>query len=585
MSSPARELTVLPLVLTWGLAAGAYVAKAVFTASTTPLILDADDAMRLVEVQDLISGQAWFDLSQHRMNAPFGASMHWSRLIDLPESLIVMLLRPLAGDSALIWMAWVWPLLLLLPLLMLVERLALTLGGTPARLPALVLTPLSLVTLGEFAPGRVDHHSAQVLATLAMVLGLLAAVRTFRSAALAGAAGAIAIAIGVEGMPAVVAAAFALGLAFVADPRNGAVLRDFLLGLATTLSLALAATVAPSEWFVPRLDAISIVYVVGAVCGVGCALAMTARPARTWPLRLVGALCAGGLAIGVLLVLFPDIRGGPYAALDPWLVRNWLVNVAESQTFLASLGADPVYPLALAVPALVALGTALSLAVRRSAGRTPWLVYALLLASGLAVMAVQVRAGRIVTPLAIPGGAVLVAEAIAWGRRRAGLIPAAAVIASLIGSAGIGVAIVVALVPIDGTVSGAGGQSRLACLQPGAFQSLSGGPAQRLMAPIDLGSHVLLYTPHSVVGAPYHRNQQGLLDTFRFFNAPAAEAQEIARARGIGRVVVCPGMKEMTGMVPRATDSVAGDFANGTVPAWLHEEPGAGPLRIFVVDP
>ena len=46
--------------------------------------LDTDSAMRLASVRDLLHGQAWFDTSQHRLNTPYGLSMHWSRLVDAP---------------------------------------------------------------------------------------------------------------------------------------------------------------------------------------------------------------------------------------------------------------------------------------------------------------------------------------------------------------------------------------------------------------------------------------------------------------------------------------------------------------------
>ena len=87
------------LAIVWIAAATLYVAKAAFTAGTTPLILDTDDAMRLVEAHDFLGGQNWFDLVQHRLNTPFGAEMHWSRLVDLPEALLLALLRPLFGGG------------------------------------------------------------------------------------------------------------------------------------------------------------------------------------------------------------------------------------------------------------------------------------------------------------------------------------------------------------------------------------------------------------------------------------------------------------------------------------------------------
>ena len=50
--------------------------------------LSTDDAMRLVQVRDLLAGQGWFDLTQYRLNPPDGVAMHWSRLIDLPIAIL-----------------------------------------------------------------------------------------------------------------------------------------------------------------------------------------------------------------------------------------------------------------------------------------------------------------------------------------------------------------------------------------------------------------------------------------------------------------------------------------------------------------
>ena len=45
---------------------------------------DTDDNMRMMQVRALLHGQDWFDLRQYRLNPPFGANIHWSRLVDLP---------------------------------------------------------------------------------------------------------------------------------------------------------------------------------------------------------------------------------------------------------------------------------------------------------------------------------------------------------------------------------------------------------------------------------------------------------------------------------------------------------------------
>ena len=58
--------------------------------------MSTDDAMRLVGVRDLINGQRWFDLWQSRLDPP-GVLMHWSRVVDLPLTVSILLLKPVIG--------------------------------------------------------------------------------------------------------------------------------------------------------------------------------------------------------------------------------------------------------------------------------------------------------------------------------------------------------------------------------------------------------------------------------------------------------------------------------------------------------
>ena len=47
---------------------------------------DPDDILRLVQVRDLLAGQGWFDLDQHRIDPLRNVPMHWSRLAGCPRS-------------------------------------------------------------------------------------------------------------------------------------------------------------------------------------------------------------------------------------------------------------------------------------------------------------------------------------------------------------------------------------------------------------------------------------------------------------------------------------------------------------------
>ena len=592
MAQTGNRVGMWPVALVWVLTAAAFVARAITTAGKDPLLNDSDDAMRLTEVRDFLAGQNWFDIVQHRLNTPYGAEMHWSRLIDLPEAIILFLVRTALGPGHDIVTAYIWPLLLLAPLLWLTARIAIRLGGPAAKWPALLLVPFGIVTLTEFVPGRLDHHSAQLLCTLVMLYCAIVALDRPRFALGAGIAAGVALAIGIEGLPLAAVTVLVFGLMWVADKRHATALRDFGLSFGLTTALALAQGVPPWHWLDLRLDAISFVYAAAALL---CALAfvlLSWLDARLWVARLAAAIAAALIVCGALLRLDPGILDGPYAALDPWLVQNWLSMISESQTWLESYQGDPIYPLSVTVPVLAALAVAVWNGVRRKADRGAWLVLIAYLLMGLLVMLVQIRAARLVTPLAIPAGAVLIADAWNAFRAHKRLLPALGVLASSAISAGIVVAAIVAfalpspeLQPAPGPAGTVSGRPE-DCLLPSAFTDLAGLPPERIMAPIDLGAHLLAFTPHSVVGAPYHRNQQGLLDTFGFFNQPMDQARNILDARGIHLVVICPQMREIRGLVAHGPDSFVALYWRHQLPAWLVDQSlPDSPLKIFSVTP
>lgn len=580
-----------PLLICWAIIAAAFAIRAALTAASTPLILDTDDAMRLTLVHDLLAGQGWFDHVQHRLNTPWGAEIHWSRLIDLPQAALLSVLRAVFGPLADIVLAYLWPLLLLGLFLWLSARIALQFGGASAVAPALLLPAGSLITMAEFAPGRLDHHSVQILLALAMLLATLIAIERPRAALVAGAAAGLGIAIGIEALPTVVATILAMGLLWVSADRHATAMRDFGLSFALTTVLALAIGIAPDRWLEPAADAISATYALAAIlCGLAF-LVLSLLPFKSWQARLATGVIAGALVVAAIVASYPSILRGPYGLLDPWLLANWIDRISEAEPWVTSLIAEPVYAIAVAVPVLTGVLVALWNIVRAPGMRTAWLVYLLFLVIALAIMALQIRAARFAVPFATPACAVLVG--IAWRRMvsRNGFGPILVALGSIVVSAGIFVAVVAVMVlsafpDHAAATADAFRDDRNACLQPAAFADLAGQPPERAMAPIDLGSHLLLYTPHAVVAAPYHRNQQGVLDAFRFFNRPIDQAREILRARGVGLVVICPAMHEIRGIVEPVPDSFVSLFAADRLPGWLRDvTPAGSALRVYSVEP
>jgi len=310
-------------------------------------------------------------------------------------------------------------------------------------------------------------------------------------------------------------------------------------------------------------------------------LPLGARPA--WQRLAAGLVIGGGIAIGLAL-MFPDCLRGPYAELDPWLLRNWIDQIEEAKPLWAALPAAPAFLVAALLPVALALLTGLWHALRADGRRSVWLIYLGFLALTALVMLLQVRGARLALPLALPGVAVAIASLRAAYLRKSILAGVGLLLAWFAGS-GLAVGLTVnALVPPAASTAEASGALPLStCRMPQSYAALAALPAARVISLIDLGAHVLAFTPHAVVGAPYHRNIDGISDNFAFFNATAVDAQAIAARRQVGLVVICPGMPELRGLPDTAADALVRQFVEGRSPDWLQRIEAPGPLVIYRV--
>jgi hypothetical protein len=578
----------------WALLAAAFAARAFYNAPEIPWVADSDDAMRLVVVRDFLNGQGWYDHIQHRLNTPFGAEIHWSRMVDLPLAGLMLLLMPFAGAQTELWVAFVWPLILLFVLLLLTAKLSVRLAGREAMLPGLVLPVLSAAVMVEFGPGRVDHHSIQIILTLLMVLATLEARSRPRWAIVAGIAAATSLAVGVETVPLIAAAIAGYGLFWVFEPRSANGARSFGLAFAGAALAHLMIAKPPADWLVFGCDAFSASFALAAL-GTGLVLfVLTALPLQraNWLARLAAGATAGALLVAFVVWSTPMCLAGPYGNLDPYLQDNWIARISEAKPIWESMASLPAYTAGIAIPPLLAvIVVAFRLVRGEERGRAEWLILGLFLLFAVAAMLLQVRGARLTAAIAVPAGAWLITQARIRYLSSRSLTAAAGLIGSWLGFAGIAIAVSVTFLMPDPeakalTAAREGGplETRLSCFEPGAFDGLASIPPERIMAPVDLGSHLLWQTPHEVVGAPYHRNAEGVLDTFRFFNAPLDEAREILRIRGISLIVTCPSLPEMAGFPDMSDLSFLALDARGELPGWIDEvTPQGARLRTFAV--
>src|SRR4051794_36963446 len=199
---------------------------------------DTDDNMRIMQVQALLHGQGWYDLRNYRMNPPFGANIHWSRLVDLPIAGLIVVLRPfLGGASAERWAVAIAPLL---PYLLLLFSLALT----ARRLLGPTAYPLAFLTLffagstnGMFMPERIDHHGWQ-LALLALSVSAIADPKRVRGGLTLGISSALSLAIGLEMMIYLALAGVTMVLFWVDDRDERERLRAYSVSLGGGTALA-----------------------------------------------------------------------------------------------------------------------------------------------------------------------------------------------------------------------------------------------------------------------------------------------------------------------------------------------------------
>ena len=595
MNTPATNRTGPDLrlvALVFAAAAVILLVRTLYGRAGTPFFADTDDAMRMVMARDFLTGQSWYDLTAHRLNTPFGAELHWSRLIDLPLALVLGAFTALLGpDLALVVAGSVWPLMLLAVLLWLSATLAHRLVGPDGVLPALVLPILSPAILAEFGPGRVDHHNVVILLTLATVWTGIEAIHRPRFAIACGLLAATALAIATESLPTIAAAILVMGLAFVADPAQARTMRHFGLAFAAGAIVHLAVFRPPWRWLEPACDVLSPVYVAMAlVVAAVFTLASLLPPLRAAWQRFALLGLPATIGMGAVALAYPQCLGGPYGALDPWLQANWIAAIVEARPWFTTLTELPAYAIAVGVPALLATVAAIARLRSVPQQRAQWAALLVFLVCTALVMLAQIRGARLAVMPAMPAAAWLIVAA----RQRYLAAPRLGAIAGLLLGwlvfAGIVLSLlvtaVVNVVPGRPQQMAAARASKEPCLVQSAFADLAALPPERVMTPIDLGAHLLLYTPHEVVAAPYHRNQQGVRDAYRFINDPIDEARAILDARGIGLVVLCPAMAELQGLPDRAADSFANLYAEGNMPAWLKDvTPPDATLQVLAVLP
>ncbi len=561
---------------------------------------DPDDTLRLIQVRDLIAGQAWYDVTQYRVDAlGGGVPMHWSRLVDIPIALVILALTPLVGvqDAELAALIIV-PLITLGIAMLLAARIAWRqFGPQETTLTALVLV-VCVPVVFQLAPLRIDHHGWQLVCALIAMNGLMAR-SPIVGGAVIGASLATWLSISIEGLPLSAAFFAVLAWRWLRHPRHSVIVVAAILSLAVTSAVLFVATRGLSD-FAAYCDAISPVHI--AMFGLG-ALVLTVL-ARFEPLplavRLGGFAVAGGGALAMLFAVAPHCAvGGGFAELDPLVAEHWHVRVKEGMPVWHQKG---LAILQYAITPFIGLYGAIRLAQTSYGWKQKfWSDYALLVGAAILISLLVARAGSVACLVAAPP--------LAWQLNR-WLVALRGVKRPLPRVAAL-IAIACALLPtlpysVSTLVMPAQAGTQGAVTAPGTLGAnamvhlklsncrisdsadlLNALEPGEVFAPLDIAPRILLTSHHSVPATGHHRGDE----TMRLVIATAIGTSEAARetlqARGSRYFALCPRLIEPTNYSLDAPNGFMADLLNQRELDWLEPIPvtNGSTLRLWRIKP
>jgi len=538
---------------------------------------DTDDAMRLVQLRDWLSGQGWYDLNQYRIAG--GYESHWSRLID-------------AGLAAMLWLfGWftdlsmaerlmrtAWPLLWVLPTMAGAVAIAWRIGGREAALMTLLLAAVGLPAYHQFRPGRIDHHNVQIALSMLAVATTVWSDRVRWTALAAGGITALAMTIGLECLPYLLVCAAAFAVRYAVDAKSARDVRQYGIALAVSSPVGLLIIAGPDHWWRAVCDQIAINWVaLTAFGGAGLALAATFASARR-SVRWAQLGLVGALAIALFIWLEPRCLHGPYAMMDPAVWSIWLAHVAEMKPLVSLILENPANGMGVAAfsSAGVIAVIALTRTMRPDFG---FLVASSALLASVATMLASIKGVSYATWLAMPAVGVFALHLFALLRLQsliqrfaAGMFLTPAVLSFS--------AVTIAHAAGLGTPDRPDRANSEACFKNASYAELAQLRPGLVVTDIDYGPFLLALTPHRVLAAPYHRLSSGILTAHSALSSPPEEARAVMRVAGADYLAICGDR----GFAAR-DNGLSYRLRHGIVPDWLEALPLAGPFVVYRVKP
>ena len=551
---------------------------------------DTDDNLRLAQVRALLGGQGWYDLIQHRFDPVHGGgNIHWSRLVDLPIAALILLTKPILGGAGAEKAAVA--LAPLLPLLLLMFSLALTMkrlvGERSWPLPLIALL-CAYSTIAMFAPLRIDHHGWQ-LAFLALAVAGMADPKRARGGAVLGLATGLSLSVGLEMLIYLALLGGATVLLWVADREQRRRLATYAAALVATTGAGFLVFASNANWLAV-CDALSPVWLSDAAVGGALMLGLSLLKLENWKARLGAAVVAGGIVAGFHALAWPNCLQR-LEGVSPEATSLWLNYVREARPFYRHGWRIGTIALTLPVTALFGWGLLVWRAWKQGANGRDLLARTLAVAfpaiTALALLFWQMRAAPAAQMMALPAAtALVVLIAAPWFKSDKLWLHAVAIVVALL-AFGAAIPVGLKLVPEEPRNAAANrvAVANRACPSLPALAPIARMPKGMVFTFIDLGPRMIVTTHHTVVGGPYHRNDQAIADVMKAFRGDEPQAHRIIREYGSDYLLVCPDMSTATIFMSTAPNGFYGQLMKGKVPGWLQpiELPKDSPFKMWKV--
>ncbi len=587
-----QRLSVRPVhfaLLLWGLVIALMLSGRVELVDRL-VLTGPDDYIRLLRVESILAGGDWVNTRIERAGPAPGIPLHWSPIADAPYVLVAQISGLFVDQTAALKIAvTAVPLIGLLAMFLIATWAGGWLfGGAGAWLaPVAVFYADALV--GQFVPGRIDHHGLQLLLTTGLVLSCIGIIRSNKVgwAAFSGLVTAVSLAIGLETLPYIAAFHASLGLAWLG--QYGVQARSGIVSAGTAVvAAAVLLWLFPPEpqYLWGACDALSGVYLT-ALATIAVGWIVLAAFSNTFQ-SVFARTCLGGAVglgvTGVVAIVFPECLSGPYGSVPQHIRDFWLDDVDETQSALQLAVDNPRRFISLFWIAILALAATIPFVAKGRWRDDPSRI-ALILFLGLSVIISlwQIRGASFVALFAMLAALPLFVALKTWSEKQFRGWRGGAILALIL--------FILSPPILNSAMVSAGvktvqNRTTPGCGLPENLAQLAGQPQGLVASSMPLGPMILYFTGHRVLAAPYHRGTDAMDQAISLWSAETEnDAWRAAKELGVNYILVCDsqvayGMRGRAGL-----GSFVDSLMTTNAPAWLLRlnPDDKGGLRLFRV--